>query len=202
MSTLNILQVDSSARGADSVSRQLSARILKRLAGEAADVTITERNLAHSLPTVTENWIGAAYTPPEHRSAEQSHVLEQSDELIAEMQNADVIVISLPIYNFGIPSALKAWIDLICRVGITFKYTDNSPIPIGLLGDKRVIVTVASGGVPVGSPLDFATPHLTQVLNFIGITDITIVSATGQADNLEGALDAANQQIDALNVAA
>ena len=106
----------------------------------------------------------------------------------------------MPIYNFGVPASLKEWVDLICRVGETFNYTEDGPK--GLLSGKRAIVTVASGGVPVGSPMDHATTYLTQVLGFIGITDVTYISATGMGEGLAPALAAANAEIDALNLRA
>jgi FMN-dependent NADH-azoreductase len=112
------------------------------------------------------------------------------------LRAADTIVIGLPIYNFGIPASLKAWVDLIARAGETFAYSETGPK--GLLENKRVIVTVASGGVPVGSPMDHATTYLTQVLGFIGITDVTYVSAGGLAMDPEAALKSAEAEIDAL----
>jgi FMN-dependent NADH-azoreductase len=101
--------------------------------------------------------------------------LALSDTLIEELEAADTIVIGMPIYNFGMPAALKAWIDLMARPKVTFAYTESGPV--GLLNDKRAIVAVASGGVPVDSPADFATPHLRQVLRFVGIDDITVHAA-------------------------
>jgi FMN-dependent NADH-azoreductase len=104
--------------------------------------------------------------------------LRQSDELIAELTWADIVVIAAPIYNFGVPSALKAWVDYVCRAGLTFNYTETGPV--GLLSGKRAILAITSGGVPVDSPVDFATPHLRQVLNFIGISEIQTVRADKQ----------------------
>jgi FMN-dependent NADH-azoreductase len=125
-------------------------------------------------------------------------LLAQSDELVAELRAADVLVIGLPIYNFGVPTSLKSWIDLVCRVGETFHYTENGPQ--GLLSGKTAYVTVASGGVPVGSPMDHATTYLTQVLNFIGITDITYIVATGLAQEPEAVVKQAEADVDALNL--
>ena len=94
------------------------------------------------------------------------------------MQAADTLVITCPIYNFGVSSALKAWIDQICRAGQTFNYTESGPV--GLLSGKRAYIIVTSGGVPVGSAVDFASPHLTQVLRFIGIEAIQVIAADQQ----------------------
>ena len=196
--TLNILKIDSSGRKAGSVSRQLTTRLVSRIASET-EASIKERDVASGLPAVTEGWIGSNFTPKGDRSDEQAELLELSDQLIAELREADVLVIGMPIYNFGMPAALKAWVDLVCRVGETFQYGENGPE--GLLDNKRAIVTVASGGVPVGSPMDHATTYLTQVLNFIGISDVTYVSATGLAMDADAAMKSAEAEIDALDVA-
>lgn len=194
---LNILKIDSSARKTGSASRQLTERLVARIAQET-EVSVIERDVANGLPAVTEDWIGSNFTPKGDRNDEQAAKLELSDQLISELREADVLVVGMPIYNFGMPAALKAWVDLICRVGETFHYTENGPE--GLLSNKRAIVTVASGGVPVGSPMDHATTYLTQVLNFIGITDVTYVSATGMAMDPDAALKSAEDEIDALDI--
>lgn len=196
--TLNILKIDSSGRKAGSVSRQLSTRLVARIASET-EASVNERDVASGLPAVTEGWIGSNFTPKGDRSDEQAALLELSDQLIAELRKADILVIGMPIYNFGMPAALKAWVDLVCRAGETFQYGENGPE--GLLQNKRAVVTVASGGVPVGSPMDHATTYLTQVLNFIGITDITYVSATGLAMDPDAAMKTAEAEIDELDVA-
>ncbi|MEL6531300.1 MAG: NAD(P)H-dependent oxidoreductase, partial [Pseudomonadota bacterium] len=97
--------------------------------------------------------------------------------LIAELQAADTIVISTPIYNFGVPAVLKAWADLVARAGTTFKYTENGPV--GLLEGKKAYIAAASGGTPVGSDMDFMTSWLTFFLGFIGIKDVEIIAADG-----------------------
>jgi len=194
-----VLKLNSSARKTDSVSRQLADRLLSRLQNQHPQIKTIERDLADGLPVVTEDWIGANFTPNQDRTDAQAALLHQSDTLVAELHSADILVIGLPIYNFGVPAALKEWIDLIARVGETFRYTSNGPE--GLLTGKRAIVTVASGGVPVGSPVDFATTYLTQVLNFVGITDITYISATGLASDPDAAIKSANTQIDQLDLA-
>ncbi len=167
-----ILRIDSSARTEGSVSRQLADRYMARLSGD-----VTHRDLAIGLPHLDAAWTGATFTPPEARSAEQHAALALSDELLAEVQAADTIVISSPIYNFTIPSTLKSWLDHLARVGVSFQYTENGPE--GLLGDKRVVVVIASGGVPLGSPMDFATPYLKQMFGFMGIGDVAFVGAAG-----------------------
>ena len=197
MTELNILKIDSSGRKTGSVSRQLGNRIVERITS-TQNATVTERDVATGMPVVSEDWIGSNFTPKDSRSDEQAALLDLSDELVAELRKADVLVIGMPIYNFGMPAALKAWIDLICRVGETFHYTENGPV--GLLENKKAIVTVASGGVPMGSPMDHATTNLTQVLGFIGITDVTYVSATSMAADPDAALKTAENEIDGLDI--
>jgi len=193
---LNILKIDSSSRQENSVSRQLTKRVAARLVAENPNAEVVSRNVENGLSPVSEDWITANFTPADDRSDEQLETLSLSGKLVAELKHADIILIGLPIYNFGVPASLKAWIDLIARVGETFVYSEQGPQ--GLLNGKRVIVSVASGGVPVGSPVDFATNYLTHVLGFIGITDVTYVSATGLAMDAEAAISSAEHQIDIL----
>ena len=195
---LNILRIDSSSRREGSVSRQLTDRLVNRLVSENSDTTVISRDVSDALPIVSADWIEANFTPPEARSADQMELLKLSDILISEIKSADVVIIGLPIYNFGVPAALKSWIDLICRVGETFRYSESGPE--GLLSGKRVIVTVASGGVPVGSLADHATSYLTHVLNFVGITDVEYISATGLAMDPESPVYAAEADIDAMDL--
>jgi FMN-dependent NADH-azoreductase len=195
---LNILKIDSSSRQETSVSRQLSKRVAARLLAENPNAEVVSRNVTSGLSPVSEDWITANFTPADDRSDDQKNILSLSDELVSELKQADIILIGLPIYNFGIPASLKAWVDLIARVGATFSYTEQGPQ--GLLSGKRVIVSVASGGVPVGSPVDFATTFLTHILGFIGITDVTYISATGLAMDAESTISNAEQQIDVLQL--
>jgi len=192
----NILKINSSGRIDGSVSRDLTERLVNRFDG----ANVVDRDVSSGLSAVSQGWIGANFTPPSDRTAAQENLLSQSDMLVNELRDADVLVIGMPIYNFGVPAALKQWIDLICRVGETFQYGENGPE--GLLSGKRAFVTVASGGVPVGSPMDHATGFLTQVLGFIGITEVTYISATGLAVDPETPVKTAQAQIDALDLRA
>lgn len=194
--TTSILRIDASARRTGSITRDLNDRLLDRF----DTATITTRDLASGLPQINEAWIGANFTPDDKRSDEHRDTLALSDELVAEVQAADILVIGLPIYNFGVPSALKSWIDLIARVGVTFRYTESGPE--GLLTGKRAIVTVASGGTEVGSSMDFATGYLRHVLGFVGITEIEFIAADRTALDMDGTVSAANAAIDALPLAA
>ncbi len=190
--TRNILHVTASSRHDGSVSRELGRRVLARLG--ATDVT--QRDLTTGMPPVTDSWITGAYTPPQDRTVAQNEALALSDSLIDELKAAETILISSPLYNFSIPSALKAWIDQIARVGVTFEYTDAGPR--GLLSDKQVIIALASGGVPIGSDMDFASPYLRFVLGFLGLHDVQIIGVTGM--DAETALSAANAEIATLAI--
>ena len=198
MST-RILRIDSSARTEGSISRRLADSVIERFAN-AGEIAVTTRDLNDALPHVTETWIGANFTDEAERNDIQRATLAKSDQLVAEIKAADVLVIGLPIYNFGVPASLKAWIDLVARRGVTFEYTENGPK--GLLSDKRAIVAVASGGTEVGSDIDFATGYLRHVLGFIGITDVIFVNADRLAVEPEATLKAAEDAIAALPVAA
>lgn len=168
-----ILRIDSSARINGSVTRELTDQVLAQIG--ASDVTT--RDLAQGVPLIDEAWLAANFTPEAERSDAQSAALALSDELIAEINAHDTLVIGLPIYNFGVPAALKAWVDQICRAGLTFRYTETGPQ--GLLSGKRAIVVAASGGTEAGSAIDYATTYMRDILGFIGITEVEIVAADG-----------------------
>lgn len=192
-----ILHIDASARHEGSVSRDLTARIIEAL----PKARVITRDVADTpLPHITEDWVGANFTPADARSNAQKAVLAQSDALVAELEAADTIVIGLPVYNFGVPAALKAWIDQVGRAGRTFKYTETGPV--GLLEGKRAIVAVASGGTKAGSEIDFATPYLRHFLGFIGITDVQFVTADQLMVDAEAGLARASDEIGEIKSAA
>lgn len=190
--TQTILHIDASARRSDSVTRQLSEKIVARLDGG----DVIRRDLADPLPLIDETWIGANFTPADDRDAVQKDTLSLSDGLVAELRRADIIVIGLPIYNFGVPAAFKAWVDLVARAGETFRYSEAGPE--GLLAGKRTILAVASGGTQVGSEIDFATTYARHVLGFIGITDIEVIAADRLAIDPEASMSAANDAVEHL----
>jgi len=169
-----LLRIDASARRTGSVSRELTDRIIARFT-DAGEVTVLSRDLADGVPLIDEAWVGANFTAADARTSEQAEKLAFSDTLISELDAADVVVIGVPIYNFGIPAALKAWIDLVCRARETFRYTDSGPQ--GLLQGRRAYLIVVSGGTSVGSEIDHATGYLRFLLGFIGITDVELVAA-------------------------
>lgn len=167
--TQTLLRIDASPRGQNSVSRTLADQVVTQIAPNS---TIT-RDLTHAIPQLDETWIAANFTGVDQRSSEQFQTLALSDTLVSELQSADTILIATPIYNFGIPASLKAWVDHIARAGVTFRYTETGPQ--GLLSGKKAILVVTSGGTEVDSDIDFATPYLRHVLGFIGIHDVQIV---------------------------
>jgi FMN-dependent NADH-azoreductase len=169
--THTVLNIQASARHDGSVTRQLSDKVLDAI---GADAMIT-RDLTEGLPLLDAAWLGANFTPVEERTDADSKTLALSDSLIDEIKQADTLVIGAPVYNFSVPAVLKAWIDQVCRIGVTFKYTPDGPV--GLLSGKRVIIVIASGGTPVGSDIDYASGYLKHIMGFIGIIDVSILSA-------------------------
>ncbi len=191
--TLQILELSSSGRRDGSITRQLSAELIAALEDRHSAVDITRRNLGAGVPFVNEAWIEANFTSDEDRTQKHRETLAYSDELVDELKNADTLVIGVPVYNFSIAATLKAWIDMIARARLTFRYTENGPV--GLLEGKKAYLVVATGGVPVGSPMDFATPYLRHALSFVGITDVEIVAADGVNNNAEESMDRARANI-------
>ncbi len=195
--TQNILRIDASARRTGSVSRDLVSKIIDRIGPSAS---VTTRDLAEGMSLIDESWVGANFTPAADRSDEQREKLALSDTLVAEIKAADTLVIGLPIYNFGVPAALKAWVDQVARAGVTFQYSEYGPK--GLLEGKRAIVAVASGGTEAGSDIDFATGYIRHVLGFIGITDVEFVTADRLMVDADGTMAKALEQVEALPAAA
>lgn len=190
---MHILSVQSSARDEASVTRKLSDALIEKLRAAHPGATVTTREATTGLPVVTNTWTAGAYIPDDQRSAEQREALRVSDELVGELQAADVLVLGAPIYNFAIPGALKLWIDQVCRAGVTFKYSENGPV--GLLENKKAFVVVASGGTGVGTDIDFHTGYMRHVLGFIGIHDVEFVAADRLMVDADAAMKAANDDI-------
>jgi len=169
---VTILRIDSSAKLEGSHSRGLADRLL---AGLGETQAVIYRDLAEPIPQIDAEWIAANTTPEDERTDADRQTLALSDALVGELEAADLIVIGLPVYNFGVPASLKAWIDQVCRARRTFRYTPDGPV--GLLEGKRAIVVYAAGGTAMGSDIDFASGYLRHVLGFIGIKDVTFVNA-------------------------
>jgi len=191
--TVKVLRIDASGRQDQSSTRALADNLINALTGRYSSVEVVSRDLAKGIPHVDQNWIEANFTPEEERSTDHQQRLSYSDSLVDELKAADVIVIGVPIYNFGIPAALKAWVDMDARARLTFRYTGNGPE--GLLKGKKAYLLVASGGVAVDSEADFATPYMRHVLGFLGITDIEVVTATQQNVRGDDSISDARAQI-------
>lgn len=190
--TINILRLDASANVSTSNSIKLGDQLIAKLLDQD-EINLNQRNLNEGLNFIDETWVGANFTPAEDRSEQQKQALEFSDQLIEELRQADHIVLTAPMYNFGIPASLKAWIDLICRAGVTFQYTADGPV--GLLKNKQVDIIITTGGVPLQSPVDFVSDYLKQVFRFIGIQQINIIAADQMNVDAEASFNRAQAQI-------
>lgn len=175
--TKNILFLQSSPLGSDSYSQRIADSVLNELKAQYRRTKFVLRDLSEdSPPHINRESITAASSQLQEQTAEQKKTLALSDELTSELINADIIVIAVPIYNFGIPSTLKAWIDHVVRRGRTF--SDTTSGPKGLLHNKRAILILAGGDLhseSSASLLDLHEPYLRAVLEFIGITDVEVV---------------------------
>jgi FMN-dependent NADH-azoreductase len=178
---MHILHIISSPR-TNSYSARLGRQIIEKLLAAHPGSTVHERNLTlHPLPHLEEAYVQGIFTPAEVRTPQQQAAVRHSDEVIAEVLAADVLVIGSPMYNFSISSSLKVWLDHVVRAGVTFSYGPTGPQ--GLLTGKKVYLALASGGVySEGSPMavyDFMAPYLKPVLGFIGLTDVEVVRVEG-----------------------
>jgi len=192
---MRILRIDSSAKTKPSESRRLTDRIIDGLQANEKSPEVTVRDLNERLPQVDNAWIEANNTSADDHTDEQRKTLALSDKLVAEIEVADTLIIGVALYNFSISASLKLWIDLICRGRKTFAYLDGSPK--GLMTGKKAIVCFASGGTQFGSDIDFASGYLRHILSFIGITDVTFISADKHFMDSQS-LTNANATVDAL----
>jgi FMN-dependent NADH-azoreductase len=179
----NILHVISSPRGTESISIQLGNTITNQLldANPGSSLTNLDLNI-NPYPHLFEEQINAMRTQPDLHTTEQKELVKRSDKAIVQLFDADIIVISLPLYNFSIPSTLKSWLDNILRAGHTFSYTSEGPQ--GLVKGKKVYIALASGNIYSDGPYqayDFAIPYLKTALGFIGLTDVSVIRAEGTA---------------------
>lgn len=194
MKSLNILRLDASASISTSNSKKLGDQLINKIGRQFSNVDVRQRDLNLDLSFIDEAWVGANFTPVDQRNEEQQQRLALSDALIDEIRLADHVVLTTPMYNFSIPASLKAWIDLICRAGVTFQYTSDGPV--GLLKDKQVDIIITTGGVPLNSPVDFLSDYLKQVFRFIGIEQINIIAADQMSVDAEASYNNAQSQIE------
>lgn len=190
-----ILNIVTSSKGQVSFSNQLSNAVIKKLVSVYPEITVETFDLSKTpLPYLDETQIGAFFTPEEMHTAEQKEAIKSSNNAVKKLIDADIIVIGVPLYNFGIPAALKGWVDQVSRAGVTFRYADGSPK--GLVANKKVYLSIASGAIFSEGPFksyDFAEPYLRAVLGFLGMTDVTTfrVEGTSIPDFAENALSKA-----------
>ncbi|WOD06129.1 FMN-dependent NADH-azoreductase [Marinomonas sp. GJ51-6] len=190
-----LLRIDSSASGDNSKSRQLANEFVEKWLQDNPGGKVVARDVdANPLPHFTNETLGALFTPEENRSDEQKAIVAIGDELIDEIESADLVTISAPMYNFGIPSTLKSYFDYIARAGRTFKYTETGSV--GLL-NKSAYVFVTSGSFLADSPMDHQIPYLNTFLGFVGIEVKNTFVAGGQAMGEVGveAFDKAKAQV-------
>jgi FMN-dependent NADH-azoreductase len=179
-----LLHLDSSPLYGRSVSRQLTDAFVTQWKSSHPDGTVVHRDLnATTIPPVTAEWVGAAYTPEEARTPQQKELLALSDTLLAELEQAEEYVLGVPMHNFGVPSVLKLWIDQIVRLGRAFSYAEGTPK--GLLTGKKATFLIATGGIydpqTQMASFNFVEPYLRSVFGFLGVTDATFLTAGGTA---------------------
>ncbi len=177
-----LLHIDSSPLYGRSVSRQLTGAFVAQWKLSHPDGKVIDRDLnAISIPPITADWVGAAYTPEQARTPQQNELLSLSELLLAELEQAHEYVFGVPMHNFGVPSVLKLWIDQITRVGRTFSYAEGTPK--GLLIDKKATFIIATGGIYDAqtqmASFNFVEPYLRTLFGFLGLTDVTFLTAGG-----------------------
>ncbi len=187
-----LLDINSSPLGETSVSRHLTSEFVQNWKLANPGGTIVERDLTTtSIPPLSAAWIGASYAPEDARTADQRELLTLSDTLIDELKAADEYVLGVPMHNFSVPSVLKLWIDQIARINKTFSYATGAPV--GLLTGKKATIVITSGGkYDAGTAMaswNFVEPYLRAVFTFLGVTDVTVVSAGGAATLNSGKVD-------------
>lgn len=168
-----ILFYKTSPKNEGSISTELGEYLVNRLSKEG-NTNVSKRQL-DQVPFINQQIINGLYINDNEKTLEQLEAFKISDAIVKDVHENDTIIISTPIYNFAAPAVLKAWADLVARLNKTFQYTDNGPV--GLLKNKKAYIVVSSGGTKIGSEIDFFTPWMRFFLNFIGIKDVTFISA-------------------------
>jgi len=194
---MKILQINSAARSSGANSTKVADSVVARLRAKHPTTSVEVRDLAaNPHPALDEAALGALFTPPEQRTADQAARVALDDALIAQVQSADIVVLGVPMYNFGVSSQLKNWIDAIAKAGITFRYTEAGPE--GLIKGKKIYAALARGGIYRDTQNDSQVPYLKTVLGFVGMTDIEFIYAEGLAlgpESVDKALNSAEAQI-------
>ncbi|QTF93377.1 NAD(P)H-dependent oxidoreductase [Halomonas sp. BM-2019] len=195
--TTRTLVLTASILGENGQSKALAEHFIAQ-AERRDGIAVTHRDLvAEELPHLGLAELGSWQVADEERSAEQRELAARSDALIEELQAHDLVVLAVPMYNFGVPSQLKAWFDRVMRAGVTFRYTEKGPQ--GLLEGKRAVILAARGGQYAGTEMDTQTPHLKLMLGMIGISEVDTVFAEGlNMGQRDAALKEARQAIEGL----
>ena len=176
----NLLVINASLNGEAGNSSKLVNSFVEKVQAAQQVNLVVERHLSQQpLPHLSAEEMQAWMTAADARSEQQQTLAAISDTVIAEVKSADVIVVGMPMYNFGVPSTFKAWVDRLARAGVTFKYTETGPV--GLLADKKVYVLAARGGMYAGTEKDSQTQYLKDFFAFVGLTDVEFVYAEGLA---------------------
>lgn len=204
MTHTTYLQLHTSLAGDDALSSQLAREFVERRAAadraDGGETTVVVRDLARDpLPHLSAERFAALTTAEAQRTPAQARIAAEADALVAELRAADVVVIGLPMYNFGVPSTLKTYFDHVARAGVTFRYTEQGPQ--GLLTGKKVYVVATRGGKYSGTPLDLQSAYVRQFLGFIGLTDVEFVYAEGLAlgsESRAAAIEQASRRLEQL----
>lgn len=195
-----ILQLNNSLFSDDGQSSQLADAFVERLRTNDPRARVIRRDLAHQpVPHLDHATFFAGLTARQERTSDQARAAALADTVVDELLDADMLVLGVPVYNFSLPSTLKAWFDHVARAGTTFRYTENGPV--GLVGGTRAYVFVTSGGQYAGTAIDFANDYIRHMLGFLGIDDVTVTRAEGLAMGEETgreAIDAAQRQVERL----
>ena len=172
----SVLHVTSSVRKNGSASLRGGHMVIERLQGLHETLTVTTRTASDEAAFLTEDWVGASFTPADARTPDQHAILATSAAMAQELLDADILVISASMYNFGLPAALKAWVDHVVRPGLTFR-PDPEQSYVGLTTGKTAYIVVATGETPVMGGMDFVSPYLVHVLGLLGIADVHVIAA-------------------------
>ena len=190
---MKIYQIDSSARKEGSTSRALAKKLLDKI--KSPEDEIIYRDLNEEMVFVSGLTESGMNIEKKDQTDHHRKMFELSDQLVKELKESDIIIISAPIYNYGPPATLKAWSDLAARVGETFKFKSNGRRE-GLLKNKKAYLVITSGGTKLNSKEDFLTPWLKFILNFFGIEKIETINADQMALDYEKSIKEAEEQIE------
>ena len=194
---MTVLKIDSSARQEGSNSRIVSDYLVQQLVLQEGQQVIERDLVKNPLPPMSPQELVDVDASQNYEEPSLQRYLAVSNELIAELQQADTLVLGVPMYNFSVPAYLKYWIDYVCRAGVTFRYTEDGVEGL-LTGIERAFIVTASGGAPIGSDMDFASRYVEQICRFLGVAEVFHIDASGSKRSQEVSIEAARQQIDAL----